>query len=70
MHSREGITMDDYPKLVFHGQIKEKKIKGCKWLFSPKDVIILTCIAFSISGLMGLGSIMVIDFIDSLMQMG
>ncbi len=70
MHARKGITMDDYPRLVFHGQIKENEKKGYKWLFGPKDVIILTCIAFSISGLMGLGSIMVIDFIDSLMQMG
>ena len=62
--------MEDYPRLVFHGQTKKKEEKSRRWLFGPKDVIILTCIAFSISGLMGLGSIMVIDFIDNVIHMG
>ena len=62
--------MDDYPRLIFHEQIKKKEAKGYQWIFGPKDIVILAGIAFSISGLIGLGSIMVIDFIDNVMHMG
>lgn len=61
--------MEDYPRLVFHGQTNKKDEKSRRWLFGPKDVIILTCIAFSISGLMGLGGIMIVDFIDNVIYL-
>lgn len=60
--------MDDYPTLVFHAPAKKARKTLCCWRFSVKDVIILFAIASAMSGLMGLGCMMVIDFIEALMQ--
>ena len=58
--------MDDYPRLVFHAYPnKAKKVSRC-WRFSVKDVVIMLSIASAMSGLMGLGCMMVFDFIEAL----
>ncbi len=57
--------MDNYPRLVFHGHDKPMKNGVRQWRFRPKDVMILSVIAFSMSGLLGLGSIKIIDIIES-----
>lgn len=61
--------MDDYPKLVFHGHPNKTEKKVCRWHYSIKDVFILFAIACAMSGLMGLGSIMVIDFVEALIRL-
>jgi hypothetical protein len=61
--------MDDYPKLVFHSHSNKAEKRRSSWRFSIKDVIILLGIASAMSGLMGLGSIMVIDFVEALMRL-
>jgi hypothetical protein len=60
--------MDDYPTLVFHAHSKKTKKRLYRWRFSLKDVMILLAIASAMSGLMGLGCMMVIDFIEALLQ--
>lgn len=61
--------MDDYPRLVFHAHPNQAEKRSCSWRFSVKDVIILLGIASAMSGLMGLGCLMVIDFIEALMHL-
>lgn len=61
--------MDDYPRLVFHAYPNKTKIRSCCWRFSVKDIIILLGIASAMSGLLGLGCMMVIDFIEALVRL-
>lgn len=63
------MQMDDYPRLVFHAHPATDGQRLYNWRFSSKDVIILFGIACAMSGLMGLGSIMVIDFVETLMTL-
>ena len=60
--------MDDYPTLVFHTHSKKAKARTRCWRFNVKDVMILLAIGSAMSGLIGLGCMMVIDFIEALMQ--
>ena len=60
--------MDDYPKLVFDAHPNKAGKRVRRWRYSIKDVFILLAIACAMSGLMGLGSMMVIDFIEALMR--
>jgi hypothetical protein len=38
-----------------------------EWPFSPKDVVIIVCMALAMSGLMGLGVIMALEIVASLL---
>ena len=60
--------MDDYPRLVFHAHPDTAKKRACCWRFSVRDIFILSAIVCAMSGLMGLGCMMVIDVIEALIQ--
>ena len=45
-----------------------KKQRRREWRFGIKDVVILACVGLTLSGLMGVGTLMIVEWIDTLLR--